>query len=294
MVADTELSLETFFLDYFAPLFLRGRTANTLRLYRTTQRNLAKFLERRPRLSDLNDVTVNRFLHWFRELGRSPCSVNKERSNLLAMWRFACRKRFLVEWPDVKADIEPVRVPHAWTCDQVARLFAACDAEPGKLCGVPAGVWWRGLHLVVWDTGERIGAVRDLLWHHADLDGQYMLVPAELRKGKRRDRLYKLAPDTVAVLSSMRNPPRDEIFPWPYCRTYLWNKYDRILQRAGLPTDRTSKFHCVRRSVASHYEAAGGNATELLGHSSRSVTLKYLDPRIVPCEHAVDLLFRPG
>jgi integrase len=50
----------------------------------------------------------------------------------------------------------------------------------------------------------------------------------------------------------------------------------------------------MRRSVASHYEAAGGNATELLGHSSRSVTLAYLDPRIVPQQHAVDLLFRPG
>lgn len=200
----------------------------------------------------------------------------------------------VVEWPDVKPDVEPERVPRAWTVDQVARLLAACDAEPGELSGVPAGIWWRGLHLVAWDTGERIGAIRDLLWHHLDLYGRHVLVPAELRKGKRRDRLYKIAPDTVAVLSEMRSPPREKIFPWPYCRTYLWDRYDRILRRAGLPTDRTAKFHCLRRSVASHYEAAGGNATELLGHSTRSVTLAYLDPRIVPSKHAVDLLFRPG
>jgi integrase len=63
---------------------------------------------------------------------------------------------------------------------------------------------------------------------------------------------------------------------------------------AGLPDTREYKFHVLRKSVASHYEAAGGNATDLLKHSSRKVTLTYLDPRVVRPAAPVDLLFRPG
>jgi hypothetical protein len=37
----------------------------------------------------------------------------------------------------------------------------------------------------------------------------------------------------------------------------------------------------VRRTFASHIEAAGGNATQALSHTSRRVTEKsYIDPRI--------------
>lgn len=62
----------------------------------------------------------------------------------------------------------------------------------------------------------------------------------------------------------------------------------------GLPDNRLYKFHAIRKSVASHYEAAGGNATELLGHTSRKITRAYLDPRIVRKKSAIDVLFRPG
>ena len=41
-------------------------------------------------------------------------------------------------------------------------------------------------------------------------------------------------------------------------------------------------------------KAAGGNASNLLGHSGRRVTEKYLDPRVVTPPQASDMLFRPG
>jgi integrase len=285
--------LDSFYSDLFEPLFLRSRSDNTRRLYRTSIRTFSKYLQRPACLSDLNDLTVNRFLDWYRRIPRSPYSANKERSNLLAIWRFACRKRFLEEWPDVRADVEPDRIPQAWTADQIAKLLACCERLTGRIGHIPASTWWRTLHLVCWDTGERIGAIRDLQWHHVDLVAKHILVPAELRKGKRRDRLYRIADDTAAALRSMQRTADSCVFPWPYCRTYLWNRYSLLLIAAGLPHDRHSKFHRIRRTVATYYEAAGGNATELLGHSSRSVTLAYLDPRILPPQHAADLLFRP-
>ena len=48
----------------------------------------------------------------------------------------------------------------------------------------------------------------------------------------------------------------------------------------------------MRRTFASHLEAAGGNATDALQHSSRAVTEKsYLDLRVVKREAPNKLLF---
>lgn len=79
-----------------------------------------------------------------------------------------------------------------------------------------------------------------------------------------------------------------QIFHWPYCYSYFWHRFNRIVKRAGLPTGRRGKWHKVRRTVATFYEAAGGKATVLLGRSSRKVTEAYPDTRYIktpqPCE----------
>jgi hypothetical protein len=51
----------------------------------------------------------------------------------------------------------------------------------------------------------------------------------------------------------------------------------------------------MRRSVASHLQAAGIDACTALGHSSPEVTRKsYLDPRIVVTAKTCDVLFDPN
>jgi len=287
-----QLSLPDFYQSYFEPLRLRSRSDNTRRLYQTTLRSFARFLDRIPTLLDLTDDQVNRYLSWFRKLPRAPASVNKERNNLLAIWRFAARKNFVAEWPDIDPEIEPKRIPQAWTQSQIFNLFASIDQEPGLIAGIPANQWWKALHLVGWDTGERIGALIEICWPDVDLTGGWIICKAESRKGKREDRIYRIAPDTIESLRAIRRP-FTHVFEWPYTHSYLWQKYANILKRAHLPVDRQSKFHRLRRSVASHFEAAGGDATSLLGHSRRSITERYLDPRICQVCHAADLLFRP-
>ena len=116
---------------------------------------------------------------------------------------------------------------------------------------------------------------------------------AEVRKGRRRDRLYKLSHETVDALMQLPKTSHDDkIFVWPFSYTYLWHRYNQVLEMAGLPTDRKSKFHRMRKSVASHAEAAGSDATGLLDHSGRNVTTAYLDPRVAVRPQAVDCLFR--
>lgn len=131
-----------------------------------------------------------------------------------------------------------------------------------------------------------------LRWDGVDLDGLTVFLPAEVRKGGQVDRLYPIAEETAQLLRKL--PREHRPFFWPYDNATLYGRLKRMLLKGGLPADRRSKFHRIRRSTASHYEAAGGNAMKLLGHSSPKVTATYLDPRIVKTASAVDLLFRPG
>lgn len=293
MIAPNATTLTAFYLTYYRPLKLRSRAENTRRLYEFSIRNFSRFLCRDATLEDFQDDTIGRLMGWMIERGKSPYSVNKERSQLLAIWRFACRKGFLKDWPDVEPEIQPTRVPKAWTDDQLAALFQACLETEGLIAGMPAGDWWYTLHLVAWDTGERIKPLRAMLWKWVDLDRQLVSVPAEVRKGKRADRVYHLHIQTVAMLRRISQPKRPDVFPWPYCGDQLYRQYAKIQRRAELPIGREFRFHCIRKSVASHGKAAGLDPQELMGHADGRTTLKYLDPQICGGRPASEVLFRP-
>ena len=147
--------------------------------------------------------------------------------------------------------------------------------------------------LVLFDSAERIRAVLSLEWDQVDVDGGWILFRAESRKGQRADSICRIAPDTQQAMANLRKYAEPKPFDWPFCDKYIWVRYGKLLKRAGLPNDRHRKFHCVRRTTASHLEAAGGNATDALRHSSRRVTMAYLDPRIVQPSQPIDLLWRP-
>jgi integrase len=102
---------------------------------------------------------------------------------------------------------------------------------------------------------------------------------------------FTLKPETVEILSRISHPIQELIFEWDRGPQNLFYHYKKILKAAGLPHDRAHMFHCMRKSVATHYEVAGGNATALLGHSSRAITLRYIDPTIAQVKPASVLLF---
>jgi len=281
------------YLNEYKRKRLRHAADATDTQYRINLRHFDKFLGRPATIADLTDDTVADLLAWQVQNGRSPYTANKLRNHILALWRFLARKRLVEEFPDVERLKEPEIVPEAWSARQLARLFKAAQSQPGDFAGVPAGRWWHALLLILWDTGERIGAVRQIEWSHVDLDDSWLIVPAENRKFGTRAKTFRLHPDTVAALRLIQRPTRQLVFSWPLNKTCLWERFTDILRMAGLPTDRRSKFHRIRRSTASHFEAAGGNATDLLGHSMRRVTERYLDPKIVKKQQAADVLFRP-
>lgn len=270
--------LSMLFESHYRPLRLRGRSPNTSRLYGCTLRAFGRWLGYPATVDDLTDLTISRYLE-DRAAIRSPFTAEKERTQLLSLWRFAADRGIVRDRPEVPPSILPERTVEAWSPDQMRSLLRAAAATRGMVGAVPAGAFWPALVLTLYDTAERISAILDT--KAADLRPPHLHVRAESRKGRRRDRLYTLSQETLDALAIFP-ADREMLLPWPFCRVYLWSRFADVVARAGLGTGRRARFHMIRRSVATAYAAAGGDATALLDHASPRTTRSYLDPRYLP------------
>ena len=172
----------------------------------------------------------------------------------------------------------PERIPQAWLTDELQRLLEAASERQGSVAGVPASSFWRAAILVCYETGCRIGELLGLEWR--DVSPAGILFRAENRKGRRRDIFRPISPEVAEALEAIRRDRR-EVFAWDRCYTNLWRHLGLICKAAGLPNDRLSKFHRLRKTHASYAAAAGLDPQRLLDHASPATTRAYLDPRVV-------------
>jgi integrase len=275
--------------DLYVPL--RSLCPRSVENYEFTIRAFSAFVGREATLDDLDELTVARYLT-NRAKERAIATAAKDRAQLRALHEFSARRKLCDHWPQYPPIRVPDRVPEAWFSGEMQRLLDAAGQEKTVLDGIPGGLWWRALLLLAYDTAERATALTSLRWRN--VRGSSVLFVAEDRKGRRRDILREIGEDTLAALEAIRGDrgQDDLVFPWPRTRTYLWRRLEIILERAGLPHGRRDKFHRIRRTTASYYEAAGGSAQRLLDHSDPATTRKYIDPRIVRPQAAPELIPR--
>jgi integrase len=280
--------LADFFKNVYFPRRLRGKSINSVRLYELCLRQFQRTLCRPPTVEDLTEENI--YAHLGRRSSVAPATRNKELSQLIAMWRLAAQRGILKTWPDIGYEREPERAPVAWMPEELAKLLSAAGRAPGVVGTVPAKLWWSALLMLMLDTGERISAIRHAKWDW--IQGEWMLVPAESRKGKTRDRRYRLSPETQQALELLKSSVGDlpAVFPWPYFDSYFYNKYREIVKLAGLPTGRIYQTHCLRKTVGSAVHASGGSAQDALDHADRRTTQRYLDPRLARKEQPCDIL----
>lgn len=272
------MTLSQFFDDFYRPLRLRGRSANTARLYGCTIRAFGRWLGREPVLEDLDELLLARYLE-HRATIRSPFTSEKERTQLTALAGLAWERRLLAVKPIVLPSPLPERVPFAWSVEDMGRLIAAAEALTASRDGVILRDYFPALLMTLWETGERIGAIRDTLVE--DYKRPHLVVRAECRKGRRRDRVYPLSESTCDRLDVLASRESVTLFRWPFCSPYLWRYMKRLVAAAGLGNARRMRFHQVRRTAASHLAAAGGDPVAFLDHSSPKITKRwYLDPRV--------------
>lgn len=290
---------EVFQSDY-RTIRLRTRADSTIKAYEITLRHFDKFLDRPARLSDLNDKTVAAFLD-DRIRTKAARTVNRDLVNLQAiadwLWkRGSINKTFT----DLEPYLAPKLVPHALTKDEVALVWESLNQHEGDIGRVPAPVFLRALFLVFWDTAERFSAVTSVRVCDVNIKASTLFVRGDTRKGRRSDKAYLLSEDTTAaidgLLSELGNVRKhSKLFHIPYSKDKLWQILGEVMVRAGLPDDSKHKFHLIRRTVATDIERQGGDATELLGHASRKMTVEsYIDPRIARSDDHLEVLSRPG
>jgi len=269
--------LDTFLDTVYVPLKLRGRSPESVRLLRHCIRQFGKHLGRPATIEDFDDLTVSQFLA-ARAVKLSPNSVARERSGLLALWNIAQARGLVRLRPMVAPERIPERIPRAFTQEELGRLWTSCGQVRGWVGPVPAGVWFQALLGVLFYSGERITAI--LRVDKTAWSRPWLAVPAEARKGARKPATYQM-PDHVADLVDQVSRHDDAaLFLWPASDTALRERWKVITRRAGLGDGPEVQFHALRRSFASHIQAAGGSAQKALGHSSEKVTRRYLDPRI--------------
>jgi len=285
---DGQLTLWGMFDKHYRPRRLIGKSKNTTRLYRTTVRKFSQYLGRSAMLTDLTDEVVAAYLDWLTSQ-IAMNSVVKEYDQLMALWRFSARRKLVELYPDLMRPNAPKPVPDAFTHEELQQLIGAAKAWPGDYFGVPCGLWWEAMIRVVYDTGERVGAILKMKSEH--LQGDWVLIPAQSRKGSQQGKRFRVSKTTRTMLAKIATLQTQEtLFAWPQSYTYFWSIFGKVLMKAGLPNERRGKWHKLRRSVATFYEAKGGNATELLGHSSRRVTEAYLDNRFIEKPQPCDLI----
>lgn len=286
-MTERDSKLRGFFRGTYRPLRLRGRSADTARLYENTITQFERFLERPSTLDDLDELVLSRYLE-HRGEKRSPYTAEKERNQLMALARCAWERRLIDVMPSVPPSRLPTRVPTAWSVEQLRSLVTHAKIAKGRIGDVNACVWWPALIMTLWQSAERIGAIMSLT--KADYTRPMILVRAEYRKGGKRDKLYRLSDETCDMLDVLvESGNGDQLFAWPLDKLYLWQRFGKLIDAAGLGGGKRCKFHQLRRSAATHFLAAGGDPTSLLDHSSPRITKAYIDPRFIdsgpkPCD----------
>ena len=273
---------------------LMNLSARSVVIYGHTVEMFGRFLGREPLVSDLEDVTVCRFLRWRATTTRSgrpvsAATVQKDRSQLLALWTWACKKRLHAgEWPGLPRAKRVRHTPTAYTADEIAAMVRVARARTGPYGAVPAAWWWSTLLQVLWQTGARCGEAFGLRWAEVDTGRCAILFRAETRKGRIADQLRTITPALAAELERRRGLPEALVWPRPGNPLSCYASLRILCERAGV-TPRG--FHAIRKASASYVAAAGGDATAHLGHADPAMTRgHYLDPRITETRRGLDYL----
>lgn len=289
------MTLREFLTDRYAVLHnLKDRSVV---LFGHSVDRFRDFLGREAELSDLDDLTVSRFLRWravtpHRGKICSPASVAKDKAHLISLWNAAAKKRLVEVFPDLPRGIVkvPHKLPSAYTVEEISRMIQQAKRRAGMIGPCPAPWFWTTLLMSNWYTGERIGSHLEARWEQVDTGRATIVFLSEHRKGLGRTITRAITPQLAAMLENGRRGPGELVWPWCEYRKpdTIFPRVQQICRSAGV---QPRGFHAIRKAAGSYLKAAGGDATEFLTHKDSKTTRDhYLDPKIVGEASALDFL----
>jgi integrase len=289
-------TLSEILTGHYAPL--RRLSPRTVELYGYTLTAFGRWLATvpgrepgPPRVTDLDDLVVARFVA-AREAERCTVTAKKDRTQLLALWRYCARKRLVDQFPELPPMRVPEKVPRAYTTADLDRLLEYFAHVQGTVADVLASSWWASLVRTLFETGCRIGETLSVEWSDVDLEARTILVRAENRKGRTRDIVREIAPETAEILAG-RQRSAGRVWPWTMTDKYVFYIFRQHCGRAGVTYRRG--FHAIRKATCSYTAAGGGDATAIADHADAATTRRhYFDPSIVKGESNLARLPRLG
>lgn len=291
---NVEGSLWRFFRESYKPNRLVGRSEGGAKQYEYALKRLYRHVGRSVLVSELSDELLSDHLQWILDGGLSPATANQSRGHIIALWRYAYRKKLIDKLPDVEKLREPKRLPKAWSVEEVGRILDSCREQKGLVAGIPAAAWWRAFILVLYDTGLRRRAASLIQRTDLNFEDGWLTVRPEDQK-QNAEQQFRLSPETIEAIRAIWLLERLLLFAWTREQRQMWRDYTTILERAGLTHGPKDKFHKIRRTTATHIASTAGIAAAChhLGHSSEAMTKRYIDPRFTQTRDAVDFLPRP-
>ena len=271
---------------------LRALKPKALLQYRFTLDRWKEFLGREPEPTDLHGLAVQAFLT-SRRAKVSAGTVVKDRTHICALWGHLARRRVVEQFPILPPMRAPKRIPRAYKIEEVSKIIRTALDHPGRVCGLPAGLYFATLSRSCFETAERIGAHLAVRWRDVDLEGRSITFVAEGRKGAIRDIQRPFSAEQAEWLKQIQRKPGDLVWPWDEARDHgcLWYEFKKICNVAGVSG---KGFHGFRKSNASYLTLRAGlaEASRQLDHYSAQITLEnYVDPSIAkPDKNALDYL----
>lgn len=284
--APPQTTLRQFFRAHYLP-------AHNLRPASVTQyevqiNHVDRHVGRPARLDDLSDELLYAIMQRLVAGGDGATTANKLRLHINALWRSAEELGLVDRLPRNKRYRVDLDVPVALMPEELDAILAAAGERTGFVGDVPAGQWWLTAVLFYYDLGARKSATFAVPTANLDLARGEVLLPPELQKQRRGQRL-DLHAGVVRWLRELRLAERKVatvLGDWPYTIRCFTDHFAELFVEIGMfPTGeavpRAYKLHILRKTLASQIYAAEGieAARERLGHSSTTVTWRYIDPR---------------
>ena len=212
-------------------------------------------------------------------------TANKILKILRGAWSQAARDGLVRE--NVFLRVELVKASkaerRAFTLDEIKRILAEANRE------------WRGMVLIGFYTGQRLGDIAALSWENVDLAKKEIRLVT--RKTHRR-MVLPTPPPLQKYLMSLSAPDRPDIPLFPAAANKgvnaLSREFAELLASVGLREKQTHQargigrasrrkvgglsFHCLRHTTTSALKNAGVNnavAMELIGHESEAISRAY-------------------
>jgi integrase len=285
-------TVEAYLNDWISAKSETGRNSQgTLTRYAPI---LERFLEYLPEprrttpLSSIRPLDCTGFLRSEKSRGISAVTANQAIRILRIVFNSARRQGLIAANPaeavDLMEESPETRLP--FTVNQIRALLDVADTE------------WRGLILVGFLAGVRLGDAARLTWANIDMENRLVIFQAQKtsrRKKGDKNTLIDLHPDLLSYLASLQpGVPASPLFPRLSTRPIgtasgLSAGFRRLMDRAGILSPlsenkgskrvfRALSFHSLRHAFCTQLHQAGVPMElrkALAGHSSDAMAANY-------------------